>query len=382
MRHANPAIKPGMTPALPDKAAVTPVAFVQAILAAYARYGVAPAKALEAAQIEPRLLNQTGARITAWQMEEISGHAMQELGDEALGWSSRRLPWGSYGMLVRASLSAPSLGVALKRWCRHHGLICNDIRLELSSGPQIARITLTEQRPLADLQEFCMVSVLRNLHGVACWLVDSRIALRGAEFSFDAPPHADVYPLLFPGQISFGVCAAGAADGPGQASLSLDARYLELPLRRDEKALQQMLQRALPLTVLQYRRDRLMVQQARQALRQHPQATHSAGELARLLKLSARTLHRQLKEEGTSLQALKDQVRLECATDLLLRTNKPVKQVAQAAGFLNEKSFSRAFKGWTGQTPSAFRAHPRLPSSAGVQRLAALPDAAHAPEGP
>jgi AraC-like DNA-binding protein len=31
--------------------------------------------------------------------------------------------------------------------------------------------------------------------------------------------------------------------------------------RRDEKALRQMLQRAVPLMVLQYRRDRLLVQQ-------------------------------------------------------------------------------------------------------------------------
>jgi hypothetical protein len=51
-----------------------------------------------------------------------------------------------------------------------------------------------------------------------------------------------------------------------QAEIKFDARYLALPLRRDEKALQQMLQRALPLTVLQYRRDRLLVEQVRQAL--------------------------------------------------------------------------------------------------------------------
>jgi AraC-like DNA-binding protein len=66
-------------------------------------------------------------------------------------------------------------------------------------------------------------------------------------------------------------------------------------------------------------------------------------------------LHRQLKEEGATLQTLKDEVRRERATELLLRTNRPVKQVAEAAGFLNEKSFIRAFKGWTGLAPGEFR---------------------------
>jgi AraC-like DNA-binding protein len=116
-----------------------------------------------------------------------------------------------------------------------------------------------------------------------------------------------------------------------------------------------MLQRALPLTVLQYRRDRLLVQRVRQALAAHPLQTHSAEALAALLAVSPRTLHRQLKDEGATLQGLKDEVRRARATELLLRTTRPVKQVAAAAGFLNEKSFIRAFRGWTGQSPAEFR---------------------------
>ena len=139
------------------------------------------------------------------------------------------------------------------------------------------------------------------------------------------------------------------------AEIRFDARYLALPLRRDEKALQQLLQRALPITVLQYRRDRLLVQQVRQALAARPAEAHSAPGLASLLNMSPRTLHRQLKEEGASLQQLKDEVRSARAKDLLLRSDRPVKQVAAAVGFRNEKSFLRAFKGWTGLTPVEFR---------------------------
>ncbi len=410
--------------------AATPIAFVHAILLAYARYGCDPAQVLKKAQIAPELLTQPGARITAWQMQQISGGAMQELDDEALGWFSRRLPWGSYGMLVRASISAPTLGVAITRWCRHHGLIAPDITITLETTGSTATIRIVElannapqgsavagafaqvkeepatragdteqkypaprspapedrvlggrgvwgsascpppatqapplppQNPLApnlpapnipapslpeSMREFCLVSVLRNVLGVACWLVDSRIALRGVHMPFAVPAHQDAYSVLFAAPTQFG-CA--------QAAIIFDARYLALPLRRDEAALQQMLKNALPLTVLQYRRDRLLVQQVRQALLQHPDTTHSAEGLAHLLHLSPRTLHRQLHEEGASLQGLKDSVRRERATDLLLRTQRPIKQVAQAAGFQNEKSFIRAFKTWSGTTPAEFR---------------------------
>ncbi|MBY0412108.1 MAG: AraC family transcriptional regulator, partial [Burkholderiaceae bacterium] len=77
--------------------AATPIAFVHAIALAYERRALSPARALAQAQIAPELLQDDQARITAWQMEKISDAAMRELDDEALGWFSRRLPWGSYG---------------------------------------------------------------------------------------------------------------------------------------------------------------------------------------------------------------------------------------------------------------------------------------------
>ena len=324
------------------------MAFVQAILRAYAAQNKSPAKALEFAQITPSQAKKASAHITALQMERISSFAMHELNDEVLGCLSRQLPWGTYGMLVRASLTSPTLGVALKRWCRHHGLVADDIELSVEERDGKAHIRLRELKDLGEQREFGVLSVLRNLYGVACWLVDSRITLEQVHFAFEAPAHQAVYPLMFQGPVLFGSATP-------ISELVMNASYLALPLRRDEAALQRMLETALTLTVLQYRKDRLLLTQVKQALAMYPQDTHSAEDLAPLLNLSPRSLHRQLKEEGTSLQVLKDEVRHERAIELLQRTRKPIKQVAESAGFQNEKSFIRAFKQWTGQTPAAFR---------------------------
>lgn len=340
--------------------AATPIAFVRAIALAYERRGMRPDRALAQAQIAPELLRNDQARITAWQMEQISDAAMQELDDEALGWFGRRLPWGSYGMLARASISSPTLQVALARWCRHHGLLTDDIALRLTTQGDTATLAIAEARDLGPLREFCLVSMLRNALGLSCWMVDSRIPLVSAQFAFAAPAHADAYAVLFRAPVTFGAV---------QTAITFDARYLALPLRRDEAALRQMLQHALPLTVLQYRRDRLLVQRVRQLLGApqgghggHTPAAlpqHSAETLAHLLHVSPRTLHRQLKEEGATLQGLKDEVRQGRAMDLLHRTDRPIKQVAEAAGFVNEKSFIRAFRSWTGHSPAEYRRQAR-----------------------
>jgi AraC-like DNA-binding protein len=303
---------------------------------------VSPEAVLAQGQITPEMLAAPDARITARQMEAVSEGAMRQLDDEALGWFSRRLPWGSLGMLCRASLPSPNLEVALKRWFRHHRLLTDDILLDLSNVGGRATVSIVEHRDLGPMREFCLVSYLRYVHGYACWAVDSRISLLEVGFPFAAPPHAAVYPLLFPGPVSFDA---------GRTHFTFDARYLSLPQRRDDRALRAMLQNALPLTVLQYRRDRLLVQRVRRLLAERPGEALDADAIARHLHLSTRSLHRHLRDEGASLQGLKDEVRRERAVELLCRTEKPVKQVALAVGFADEKAFARAFKAWTGESP-------------------------------
>ena len=175
---------------------------------------------------------------------------------------------------------------------------------------------------------------------------NSKIVLSSAGFPFPEPPHRAIYPAIFSQNLNF--CAPCA-------SISFDAAYLGLPLKRDESALNKMLKRALPLTVLPYRRDRLLAGQVQQILCRPDSGFPAAEDLAKALNISTRTLHRQLQKEGASLRKLKETARMELAMQMLTRTNRPVKRVALLTGFRNEKSFARAFRQWKGETPSEFR---------------------------
>ncbi len=103
-----------------------------------------------------------------------------------------------------------------------------------------------------------------------------------------------------------------------------------------------MLQHGATPQVRPYRPSQNLVQRVRQALAAPPDAAHTADTLAELLHLAPRSLHRQLQQAGTSLQQLKDEVRRQKAGALLLRTDMPLKRIAQACGFASEKSFMAA----------------------------------------
>jgi AraC-like DNA-binding protein len=80
-----------------------------------------------------------------------------------------------------------------------------------------------------------------------------------------------------------------------------------------------------------------------------------ASEIASELGLSLRTLHRRLAEDRLSYQSILDGLRRSLATELLENTHMAIEQVAERVGFADATSFRKAFKKWTGRSPSDFR---------------------------
>lgn len=80
----------------------------------------------------------------------------------------------------------------------------------------------------------------------------------------------------------------------------------------------------------------------------------SLDDMATELKISRRTLQRKLKEENTSYLTLQDDARLDL-TRYFLSAGKSVEEVSCFLGFANRRCFTRAFKRWTGKSPSLYK---------------------------
>lgn len=81
--------------------------------------------------------------------------------------------------------------------------------------------------------------------------------------------------------------------------------------------------------------------------------------VGRELAMSRRTLQRLLTENGTSFRELLDGVRREHAQNYLTTTSFSDSEVAFLLGFQDPASFYRAFRTWTGMSPSQFRRRPQ-----------------------
>lgn len=79
------------------------------------------------------------------------------------------------------------------------------------------------------------------------------------------------------------------------------------------------------------------------------------GQVARDLGLSQSVLQQRLGERGTGFHELLDETRCELALGYLQQPALSITEIAFLLGFTDASNFSRAFKRWTGKSPSSAR---------------------------
>ena len=76
--------------------------------------------------------------------------------------------------------------------------------------------------------------------------------------------------------------------------------------------------------------------------------------VAEALGMSGRHLVRKLQHEGVTFKLLRSSLLQKMAEERLQR-GEPVSGIAEELGFSDESAFAKAFKRWSGQTPSQYR---------------------------
>jgi AraC-like DNA-binding protein len=325
--------------------------FVAGMLAGLVRAGRDPAPLLAAAGIDPATPDH-GGRVPLAAYADLYNRVAAALDDEAFGLFSAPMRGGSFEFLARALVGAPTLDEALRRLTRFLRVLLPDMAVSVARQGGTATLRIAETRPLAAQladpgRVFAYEWLLRLIHGLACWLAGRGLALDAVAFPYPRPAHAADYALIYTANSSFDATALEAR---------LQANLLDLPLRRDEEALQHFLAGAPGRIATLYRRDRDTVRAVRDLLHAALPALPALEDVATRLHLSPRSLHRRLADEGANFRAIKDALRRDLALSKLAKTDAPVATIAAELGYADPSAFYRACVEWTGQAPSDYRA--------------------------
>lgn len=131
-------------------------------------------------------------------------------------------------------------------------------------------------------------------------------------------------------------------------------RLLDMPLPGASPGLhqraQELVKQQLPLS------EEKLDKQLERAFRQQPALLGQGLErMADRLGVHPRTLQRRLREEGQQFTDIQTHCRLELARSGLQAAQCDIESLSAQLGFADRHSFTRAFKRWTGLSPSAWR---------------------------
>lgn len=171
---------------------------------------------------------------------------------------------------------------------------------------------------------------------------------------YPAPPYWRRYQEMFRCPIEFD---AGAMEW------HIDERSRSIPLPNANPMTAVVCQRFCEEILASQNDGSKLALAIRTALIDRPGRFANIDEIARVLGMSLRSLHRKLAQDGLTYQAIVDGVRCKLATEYLERTSFSVEQIAERVGFSDASNFRKAFKRWTGSLPTEVRANAMRESS-------------------
>ncbi len=321
--------------------------YVRAAIAGATAKGLDAQSILNKADIGLELLSEPKARVYPDKMAKLLRVLANDLQDECLGQDDKRCMPGTFETLCQLIIHSSSLKDALIKGTRFYSLFDMAIQPEFNVDAQSGAIVINQRRPSLNKHHYMTEFHLVLWHRLSCWLTGKRIPIEVADFRYSRPPHADEYRYFFYGEQRF---------NQPENLIRIENKYLDLPIIRNEQDLEELMKEAPYAFLVKPNNTASINAQIRQILERSPENEMPDFEsIAFQLNTSTQTLRRRLKEEETSFQEIKDQVRRDIAIYHLGQNKFSINEIALKVGFTEPSTFHRAFKKWTGVTPGDYR---------------------------
>lgn len=299
-------------------------------------------------QVLPEDFANAGARVIRAMVIELLDACSVMTGDPLLGLRAGACSDSGDGDLVESAARACSnAGEALECVRRHFRLLSDETDLVLvrdTSGVscEFHPMFSLHDQPLAnDFMVASLVAFLqRNVAGFA--------GPREVYLAHERPLYAGEYARAFHG-----------------ARITFDASYNTVVLSREHLAAPMIHANAAVARAFDVRASELVERlrcAAPTSRRVREQIARSLGEGAANMKVTAErlamseaTLRRRLQDEGTTFASVLGEVRRELALNYLQEPSNKLSDIATKLGYGSATAFDRAFRRWTGATPSRYR---------------------------
>jgi AraC-like DNA-binding protein len=309
---------------------ITSLSSIAALIAKGLRtYGIDPVPLLEQARIDPDQITDPNVRFPTTRIMHLWKLSAAATGDPCVG-----LRVAEQFQLGLAWLSSDTLRDAFRRLVRYSRFIdaLGDVSIEDTSQTSDLVIRGLEIGPLmvyedGDARMAILVRLCRLIAGNT--INPARVIMQR--------PGPDC-----PGQFDT-VFAAPIEYGASEYRLCFDR---ELARMNDQTVVEYL---------ARFDRASITMQVRSKIIEQLPEGVPKQESIAETLHVSLRSLQRRLKSEQTNFKNLLDDTRKALAVQYIRESYRSLGEITYLLGFSDPSNFNRAFKRWTGKTPSQYR---------------------------
>lgn len=289
---------------------------------------------------------EPGTRIGYHAVDRVRARAAAVVDDPDFGL--RIVPFvhpSHLGALGYLWLASSSMRQALSRIHRYMRVLNDHAAFNLAEEDGLVRVRIAvtqdslNERARDDAQIAFLVTLCRMNLGES-------FNPRFVAFRHDRPDDLTVYERVFRCPVRFGQEHNGMAIGQEEADRTLSSA---------NPMLAEMNERIVSRRLAALDRENLPNRVRAEIMEQLPTGTITDESVAEALHMTSRTLHRRLKADDASFRGLLSDVRRELAEHYIADETLTLTEITYLLGFAEASSFSRAFRRWTGQSPSAAR---------------------------
>ncbi len=335
-----------------DSAAATAAAgsatiagYARVIAQALERRGVDSRRVFAAAGVSDAAKNDPLMRLPVDTITRLYRASVESTGDPYFGLQVAQLAGPAtlhalgYGLLASSTLEDFCARVQ-----RYFGLVSQAARVEIvPQGDTVRFSTVPAAGVCAETQDMWLALMYRMMRQ----LYLDELPLVAAELPHPVPASGDApYVEFFGAPVRFD-CRA--------ATLVLPRRVMEVPLQGACPELAQLNDNLAATYLARLDRSDVVANVRARIVELLPSGECSKTRVAAGLYMSPTTLQKRLLDRGTSFHELLNDIRRELACSYLRQSGVSVTEITFLLGFTDVSNFTRAFKRWTGTSPTQYR---------------------------
>lgn len=306
------------------------------------------ANLLDSARIDPSRLDDVEGRLDLEQYDRLLGAALAITGDPAFGLRIGEMAHGpTYNLIAHLVAHSRTLRDGVQALIRFHRLLSDRPTFHIVESARTAKLVCDEHPGSETCYRVRVEMMVTGLYRLVRYFVRDAQPERVA-FDYAAPSYHRAYARVFGDVAEFDQAFAGVV---------LSRKLLDATHPNHDAEVQAMLEAQAARRITRLTGRVTYAEQVHEYVIAHPLPELRTMEAAaRALGMSARSLRRRLNEEGANFQRIVDDALHALSRQHLSNQRRSIKEIASALGYSEQAGFCRAFRRWSGTSPTEYRA--------------------------